>query len=196
MFDSSTAARSVHTPDGKLTQAPSPGSASISSTVEFTVKVAALAGPASASASSTTPAAVQRPLLARVTGSPRPWRSPSVPNLETSTLPDAESRGVPPTLAPTAGEVALAGFDEHGLLAAEVAHGDGAAGDLGEGAVAAVGGHPDGAAHGRGRVLAARAEAALGVCLELADRAARELRRRRTLAALGGAGPEAGALEA
>src|SRR5262245_57092183 len=133
-------------------------------------------------------------MAARIRGRPR-MRMRSRPQSGDCVDPTC-GFGDSPALALGAGEVALAGFDEDGLFAAEVAYGDGAAGDFGECAVAAVGGQPDGAAHGRGGAVAAGAEAALGVGLELAERAARELGRGGALAALlGGAAAEARALQ-
>ena len=85
------------------------------------------------------------------------------------------------------------------FLAAEVAHGDLAALDCGERAVAAVGGGPDGAADGGGGVAAAGAEAASGVGAQAADRAPRELGGRGArgrAGARGAAALEARALEA
>src|SRR6266496_981143 len=67
-------------------------------------------------------------------------------------------------------DLLLAGRDDHGLIAYEVAHPDdtGADGDFGPGAE--VRGQPDRAAHCRGGVAALRPEAALRVAPEAADR--------------------------
>ena len=73
-------------------------------------------------------------------------------------------------------EVALAGGEGDGAFAAQVAHGDLAALDGGERAVAAVGGDPDRAPDGRGGVAPAGAEAALRAGAQAPDRAPRELR--------------------
>ena len=80
---------------------------------------------------------------------------------------------VAPPSAARRREVALAGADDHRLLAPEVAHGHPAAPDLGERAVAAVDRLPDGAAHGRRAVPAARPEAPPRVRAQAPDRAPR-----------------------
>ena len=85
-------------------------------------------------------------------------------------------------------QVALAGGEGDRALAAEVADGDPAARDLGQRAVAAVGGHPDRAAHGCGGVAPARSEAAPGVGAQAPDRPPRELRRAGPAAARAGSG--------
>src|SRR4051794_38314362 len=92
-------------------------------------------------------------------------------------------------------QVLLPRLDEDRLVAAEVAHRPLAAADGGEGTVAAIAHRPLRAAHGGGRVAPARAEATLGLRLEPADPALRELRcrYRRALARL--AALEARALE-